>query len=151
MNHMDMYIDIETTTSCQLNQIIICISIFFWFHKCTTGLYTTMTLTTLPHPTPGCALKVRSFSASLGSPENTSQLRYDIFVLEPNTSSRCSPSSVASFPNTTMNFIHMSDSFIQDAAYNKIFKTMVASYAHVYLQKINNNKSLICKPKYLSV
>ena len=62
------------------------------------------------------------------------------------TSSKCLPSCGASLPNTTMNLIHMSDSFLQDAIYNKIFKTIDASYAHVYLKKINNNKCLISKP-----
>ena len=122
----DMYIDIKSTRSFQVNQILICISIFFWFHKCLNGIYTTMELTTLPHPTYGCALKCILVSASLRSSQNTSQPRSNSFVLEPNTSSRCSPSLGASFPNTTMNLIHISDSFLKYATYNKIFKTMAA-------------------------
>ena len=126
MNHIHMYIDIELTKSCKVNQIVICISILFWFHRCPIGLYTTMALMTLAHPTPGCALKGIQISASLKSPENTSQPRSDSSVPEPNTSSvlqwkfysractssRFLPSSTASFPNTTMNLIHMSDSFL---------------------------------------
>ena len=126
MNHMHIYIDIKSTRSFQVNQILIFISIFSWFHRCSTGIYTTMALTTLPHPTPGCALKGSLVSASLGSPKNTSQLRSDKSILEPNTSSRCSLSGHHN------ELTHMSDSFLQDAIYNKIFKTMDASYAHVY-------------------
>ena len=97
---MHMYIDIKSTRSFQVNQILICISILFWFHKYHIWFYTTMAVTTLPHPTHGCALKGSSVAASLRSPENTSQPRSDSSVLEPNTSSRCSPSLGASFSNT---------------------------------------------------
>ena len=114
-----------------------------------------MALTTLPHSTHRCALNGRKIYACLGSPENTPQPRSDISVLEPNISSGASiaffvqeptPPLGASLLNTTMNLIHMLDSFLQDAIYITIFKTMAASYAHVYLKKIKNNKSLISKP-----
>ena len=85
-----MYIDIKSTKSCQVNQILIYISIFFWFHKYPTWLYTTIALTTQPHPTPRCALNGIQIYASLGSPKNTSQPKSDNSVLEPNTSSGAS-------------------------------------------------------------
>ena len=86
--------------SCQVNQILICISSFFWFHRYLTWLYKTMSLTTLPHPTPGCALKGSQISVSLGSPENTSQPRSDSSVLEPNTSSGSYQAQVLPFQTT---------------------------------------------------
>ena len=57
MNQLHMYIDIRSTISCLVNQILICMSILFWFHRYSTWLYTIMALTTLPQPTPGCTLK----------------------------------------------------------------------------------------------
>ena len=53
MNHMHMYIDIKSTRSCQVNQILICMSILFWFHRYLTWPYTTMAPTNLFHPTQG--------------------------------------------------------------------------------------------------
>ena len=90
MNHMHMYIDIKSTKSCRVNQILICISNFFWFHRYPTWIYTTMALKNLPHPALECELKGSQISASLRSPENTPQSRSDIYVLETNTSSGAS-------------------------------------------------------------
>ena len=86
-NHRWITCTCKYTKIFQVKQILICISVFFWFQRCLTGLDTTMALTTLSHPILGCALKGSQISVSLRSPKITSQSRYDSSILEPNTSS----------------------------------------------------------------